>query len=106
MEVQFNSSNAITGDDDVRRRVQASLRQKLDRLSDTLTRVEIHLSDENGPRGGTDKRAVLEGRPRGRAPVTVVHTADTVDAATAGAADKLLTAMERERGRLTTRKGH
>lgn len=106
MEFQFNSSNAITGDDDVRRRVEANLRQKLDRLSDTLTRVEIHLSDENGPRGGTDKRAMLEGRPRGSAPVAVTHTAETVDAAAAGAADKLLTAVERERGRRTTRKGH
>ncbi len=106
MEFQFNTSNAITGDDDVRARVEAAVRSKLDRISDLITRLELHISDENGPRGGVDKRAVLEGRPRGFDPISVTHSAATVDAAAAGAADKLLKAVQTQQGKRTNRKGH
>jgi hypothetical protein len=106
MQFQFNTSNDITGDDDIRARIEVSVVTKLDRISNELTRVEIHLADANGPRGGTDKVATLEARPRGSDPITVTATAPTVDAAAADAASKLLTAFDRERGRRTTRKGH
>jgi hypothetical protein len=106
MEFQFNTSNDITGDDDVRARVEANVRQKLDRIADSITRIELHISDENGPRGGDDKRAVMEARPRGFDPISVTHSALTVDLAAAGAADKLLKAFDRDRGKRTTRKGH
>jgi hypothetical protein len=106
MDFQFNTSNDITGDDDIRARIETSVRGKLERLTDQLTRIELHLQDANGPRGGTDKVATLEARPRGSDPITVTATAPTVDAAAADAASKLLTAFDRERGRRTTRKGH
>lgn len=107
MEFQFNTSNAITGDDEVRTRVEANVIQKLDRISESISRLELHLSDENGPRGGDgDKRAMLEARLRGSNPISATHSAATVDLAAAGAADKLLRAFERDQGRRTTRKGH
>lgn len=108
VEFQFNTSNAITGDDDVRARIEASVRRKLARIADDLTRVELHLSDLDGTmRGGpADKQARLELRPRGRDPIVVTHQAATVDAAAAGAADKAMTAFARDVGRRTTRKGH
>jgi hypothetical protein len=107
MEFQFNTSNSITGDDDVRARIEAAVRQKLDRIAADLTRVELHLSDPDGKgRSAAGKRARLEARPRGRDPIVVTHDAPTVDLAAAGAADKLLTAHAREIGRTTSRKGH
>lgn len=107
MEFQFNTSNAITGDDDVRARIEASVRHKLARIADELTRVELHLADLDGARGGpADKRARLELRPRGRDPIVVSHEAATVDAAAAGAADKAMTAFARDVGKRTSRKGH
>ncbi len=108
MRFQFNTSNDITGDDDVKARIEASVRQKLARLEDKLTRIELHVTDEDGPNrsGPNSKRAVLEARPAGMDPIKVSHNAGTVDAAAAGAADKLMTAYEREQGRRTTRKGH
>ena len=106
MEFQFNTANNITGDDDVRARVEASVRSRLGRISDSITRLELHVTDENGPRGGVDKRAVLEGRPRGFDPISVTHSAATVDAAAAGAADKLMKAFETQQGKRTNRKGH
>ncbi len=107
MEFQFNTSNSITGDDDVRARIEAAVRTRLDRIADDLTRVELHLSDPDGRhRSAAGKRATLEARPRGRDPITVTHDARTVDLAAAGAADKLVRAYAREIGRTTTRKGH
>jgi len=108
VEFQFNTSNAITGDDDVRARIEASVRHRLARIADDVTRVELHLSDIDGAaRGGpADKRARLEIRPRGRDPIVVTHQASTVDAAAAGAADKAMTAYARDLGKRTTRKGH
>ncbi|MFQ3595632.1 MAG: HPF/RaiA family ribosome-associated protein [Sphingomonadaceae bacterium] len=108
MDFQFNSSNAITGDDDVRARIETSLRRRLERIAGDLTRVELHLSDLDGTtrHGPASKRARLEGRPRGRDPIVVTHEADTVDAAAAGAADKLMRAFERDVGKRTNRKGH
>lgn len=107
MDFQFNTANDITGDDDVKARIEAAVRQKLDRISGELTRVELHIADVNGKRGGpADKRARLEARPRGRDPLSVTHEAASVDQAAAGAAEKMIAAYARERGRLTSRKGH
>lgn len=107
MDFQFNTANSITGDDDVRARIEATVRQKLSRISDSLTRVELHLGDEDGPvRDGAGKRATLEARPKGDKPFTVTHTATTVDLAAAGAADKCLSVFERLQGKRTDRKGH
>jgi hypothetical protein len=108
VEFQFNTSNAITGDADVRARIEAMMRQKLDRIAGDLTRMELHLSDLDGSQrnGPGSKRARLEARPRGRDPIVVTHEADTVDAAASGAADKLMRAFSRDVGKRTTRKGH
>lgn len=107
MEFQFNTTNQVKGDDDVKARIEASVRQKLERISADLTRVELHLSDPDGrEKTGAGKRARLEARPRGRDPIVVSHDAPTVDLAASGAADKLLVAHAREIGRTTTRKGH
>lgn len=107
MQFQFNTANDITGDEDVRARIEASVRHTLDRIAEHLTRVEVHLTDVNGQRGGpADKRARVEIRPRGSDPISVTHEALTVDLAASGAADKALRAFDRERGRRTTRKGH
>lgn len=107
MEFQLNSSNSITGDDEVRARIEAAVRRKLDRIAADLTRVELHLSDPDGrSRDAAGKRARIEARPRGRDPIVVSHDAPTVDLAAVGAAEKLLVAHAREIGRITTRKGH
>jgi hypothetical protein len=51
--------------------------------------VEIHLSDVNGPKGGTDCRCVLEVRPAGRQPLAVTSDADSPDEAVSRAVEKM-----------------
>lgn len=73
----------------------------LDRVSDRITRVEVHLSDEHGPKNGqADRRCMIEARLAGRQPTAVTHHAATLDLAVDGAAAKLLSSIEHTLGRL------
>jgi len=87
--------------------LEETVRAKLSRFSERLTRVEVHVGDENGERsGGDDKRCVIEARPAGRAPISVTEQAGSIDQAIAGALNKVTTALERDVGKITSRKGH
>ena len=106
MQFQFNSDNRISGDAEVSGRVEALVLGKLERISDRLTRIEVHVGDVNGPRGGDDIRCAVEIRPNGMRPLSATGEAATVEAAAASAADKVLSAFDRQIGRTTSRKGH
>ncbi|MFN3619017.1 HPF/RaiA family ribosome-associated protein [Sphingorhabdus sp.] len=107
MQFQFNSDNQITGDQDTAQLAESIVRSRLGRLETRLTRIELHVSDVNGPRGGqNDKRCLIEARPNGMDPISATDQGETVEAAITGAADKLLTVFDRLVGRQTSRKGH
>jgi ribosome-associated translation inhibitor RaiA len=74
----------------------------LSRFSDHITRVEVHLNDENSDKkgGNDDMRCMMEARLEGRQPITVTHQAATLDQAVDGAADKLAGLIESTLGRL------
>src|SRR5215470_19467995 len=80
--------------------VTAAIEVGLSRYEARLTRVEAHLSDVNGPKGGRDCRCALEARAAGRQPVAVTSEAHTPDAAVKGAVEKmtslLTTVFDRE----------
>lgn len=68
---------------------------------DQITRLEVHLSDENGGKdGGDDKRCLLEARLKGLKPIVVTHHAETIDIAVSGAADKLKKTLDSTIGKL------
>jgi ribosome-associated translation inhibitor RaiA len=73
----------------------------LSRFSDRITRVEVHLSDENSDkkRGNDDMRCMMEARLEKRQPIAVTHQAATLDQAVDGAADKLNKMIESALGR-------
>ncbi len=72
----------------------------LERFSDNITRVEVHLADENGPKSGHDDiRCTLEARIAGRQPIAATHHADTIPLAVHGAADSLVSLIENTLGR-------
>ncbi len=67
------------------------------RMAGMLTRVDVWVSDENGPKGGPDhKKCAMEAHPRGRRPVGVHANAADIPAAIRGAGKKLARALERE----------
>lgn len=108
MQIQVNTDRHIEGTESLKTRVRDAVASAMDRFSDRLTRIEVHLADVNsGVRSGPDDiRCTLEARPAGLRPVPVTHNAASVDQAVAGAAEKLEKAlgrtfdkMQRTRGR-------
>lgn len=107
VQFQFNSDNQTNGDTHMAARVEEITRARLSRIEDRLTRVEVHIGDVNGPQSGSeDKRCVVEVRPAGMAPISATDQATSIEAAVAGAADKVLAAFDRQVGKRSTRKGH
>ncbi|MBE5074655.1 HPF/RaiA family ribosome-associated protein [Erythrobacteraceae bacterium E2-1 Yellow Sea] len=100
MQVQFNSDHSVMGTENVAERITAKVRDKLDRFEDRLTRLEIHVRDENGPKHGADDKAcTIEARPRGGRAIGVTEHASTVDDAARKAATTLAQLLDRHFGK-------
>ncbi|MFN3711251.1 MAG: HPF/RaiA family ribosome-associated protein [Alishewanella aestuarii] len=108
MQVQINSDRNIQADERLAEFVRDTLQHKLQRFADHLTRVEVHLSDENGStkHEGNDKRCLLEARPQGLEPLAVTEFAPTVGQAITGAADKLQRKLSTVIGKLRDKQSH
>jgi len=101
MTIQFNTDNNITGSEEHRAPLIALISEELSRFSQHITRLEVHLSDENGHKDGlNDKRCLLEARIEGRQPIAVTNLANTHEQAVEGAVDKLKTSLNTILGRL------
>ena len=100
MQIQVQTDHNIEGREALVNHVSEVVASALGRFSDHITRVEIHLSDENGDKSrGDDKRCMIEARLEGHHPVAVTHLAGTVDQAVDGAADKLARLIDHSLGR-------
>ena len=106
MQVQLNTDDNVEGREELIDKVEAEVAAALSRFADRLTRVEVHLGDENaGKSGAADKRCMMEARPSGQQPVAATHKAATLEEAYEGAAEKLGNLLESKFGRLHDRKG-
>ena len=95
MKIQVNSDSNIDGRDKLTAYVESVVESALNRLSDRITRVEVHLSHQNGDKSGhDDKRCMMEARLEGRQPIAVTHQAVTLDQAIHGAADRMQRSLE------------
>ncbi len=101
MLIKFNTDANIAQPDALTQQVKATVENILGRFADQLTRVEVHLSDENSDKksGSTDMRCLLEARIAGLKPVAVTETAATVAQAVDGAARKMRRALDTIIGR-------
>lgn len=104
MLIQINTDHNIDGHELLTSRTRDVVESALRHISDHITRVEVHLSDENGPKeGGQTKRCVMEARLEGLQPLAVTSRAATLDQAVDLAVDKLTRLIEHTRGRLQER---
>jgi ribosome-associated translation inhibitor RaiA len=100
MQVLVNSDNHIGASLQLMGNIGERVREKTRRFEDHLTRIEVHLSDENAHKGGShDKRCVIEARAKGRDPVSASHNADQLHLAVEGAITKLGRVLERDIGK-------
>jgi ribosome-associated translation inhibitor RaiA len=96
MKVQVNCDNQIAMKEPLSTFIEGEVERALERFKDRLTRVEVHVSDENSvTKGGVaDKRCVIETRPTGLNPMTTSDSAATVEAAVTGASNKMKRLLE------------
>ena len=107
MFIQINTDNQIASDSERDARLEDQIRQRLARFEGRITDVEIHVSDVNGPRGGNaDLRCSVEARANGLPPVAAIDNGPDVERAVLGATKKVVTALDRQLGKLSDRKGH
>ncbi len=106
MQVEVSTDHNIEGSEQLTSQVVAEVTATLSRFADQLTRVDVHLSDENADKGGTaDKRCMIEARPAGLQPVAVTDHGATVEDACSGALRKLTSVLDTRFGKLSNRKG-
>lgn len=106
MQIQFNSDSSVMGTENVADRIGEQVRRKLARFEERLTRLEVHVSDENARKGGGDDKAcTIEARPRGGRAIGVTEHAADIDTAARQAATTLAQRLERHFGK-AQRHGH
>lgn len=107
MQVQVNTDNHVKGGSQLTLEVEAAVDAALGRFGDRITRVEVHLGDENSSSkaGDNDKRCAMEARLAGLQPITVTHHAASITQAIDGAADKLEKTLSRTVDRMNDTKG-
>ena len=101
MIIQFNTDHNIDGSDRQSAYFSSAIAEALGRFSSHISRIEVHLSDENGNKEGkNDQRCLLEARLEGLQPIAVTTHGDTIELAVKAATDKMKAALDTVVGRL------
>ncbi len=108
MKIQVETDRSVESTEGLVRMVEGEVQSALERFEDRLTRVEVHLSDEDGEKtgGGADKRCLLEARPAGMQPVAVTGSGGTLEQACRDATRKMQSVLKSTFGRIDGRDGH
>ena len=85
MQVIINSDNQVDLREGFIQHWESEISSSLDRFADRITRVEVHLTDENSKArgGGDDIRCMLEARLANKQPVNIEVRAETAEHAMA-----------------------
>ena len=90
MEILVNTASHVPGGEDFAAHVRETVEKHLHHWAEKISRVEVHVTDENGEKSGQqDQRCVMEARPRGMQPLAVTHKAANRHLAVLGAAERL-----------------
>ena len=107
MQIQINTDRNIEGDAGLTSHVSSTVEAALSRFAGHISRVEVHLSDENSSKKESkeDIRCMLEARITGKEPVAVTHEAATIHQAVDGALDKLTRLLDSTLGKQRDKRG-
>ena len=104
MTIQLNADKNLNIHESFGEKLDDLLTKGLSRFSEHITRLEVHLSDENGLKEGqNDKRCLLEARLEGRQPIVVTADAHTYDQSVKASLEKLKAKLDTIIGRLRER---
>jgi len=95
MTIQINADKNLNIHEAFEAQLDGLLSTELSRFSEHITRLEVHLSDENGNKQGPDdKRCMIEVRMEGRTPFAVTARANDYELAVSAAIEKLKASLE------------
>jgi ribosome-associated translation inhibitor RaiA len=101
MTIQINTDKNLSVHDAFKAQLDDLLSEELSRFSEHITRLEIHLSDDNGNKQGPDdKQCIIEARLEGRQPIAVTDKANDYELAVRGAIKKLKASLNKIVGKL------
>jgi hypothetical protein len=90
MKIQFNTDKTISGEERNQNHFSSVIEESLKRFENHITRIEVHLSDENGKKEAlNDTLCLLEARLENRKPIAVSCKGDSEALALTGACAKL-----------------
>ena len=95
MTIQINTDNNLNVHEAFGNKLEDLLSEELSRFSEHITRLEVHLSDENGSKHGlNDKKCLLEARLAGKQPIVVKEEGNDYEQAVHGAIRKLKASLD------------
>ena len=94
MIIQLNADKNLAIHEAAGESIKKHLTEELSRYSKHISRLDVHLADENGIKEGfNDIRCMIEAHREGSSSVVVTHIADTVDKSIHGAIEKMQHAL-------------
>lgn len=107
MQININTDKTIERHQGLDDHVQSVVEAAVGRFGEQITRVEVHLSDENSQKSADGgNRCLLEARITGYQPIAVSEHSANLHQAISGAAEKLKRAVDSALGRLHDKQLH
>jgi ribosomal subunit interface protein len=107
MQININTDKTIQRGQGLEEHVETVVNAAVGRFGEHITRVEVHLSDENSQKSADGgNRCLLEARVTGYQPIAVSNHDKNLHLAISGAADKLKRAIDSALGRIHDKNLH
>lgn len=101
MKIQLNTDKNIEGTQNLEMFVNRRLEETLKHFSNHITRVEVHLSDQNADKPGPDDvQCTMEARLQKLKPVTVTSKSDSREKALEEAIKKMKASLTTVMGKI------
>jgi ribosomal subunit interface protein len=102
MQIQVNTDNTIERHEPLTTHVESVVKDILNRFSDRITRVVVHLGKSNDATSSSgDHRCLMEARIQGHSPIAASNHAANLHQAIQGAAEKLNRSIDSTLGRIS-----
>jgi ribosome-associated translation inhibitor RaiA len=101
MQVQIHTDNHIEGTDAMSQWASSTVKTALERFAEQITRIEVHLSDENAGKKIRlmSIQCTLEARLEGHQPLAIKHHGANLNQAIEGATEKMSRLIDSTLGR-------
>lgn len=105
MLVQINTDKNIEGHKRMNDFFEEEIRKDLGRFDELVTRVEVHLEDENGNKAGKDdKKCVIEAKIGNKNPIAVTSHSEAPEKAFYDALHKIKRTLSKEKEKIKSHK--